>query len=92
MPLARKPAPPFSTSTDPVAASLTATFRSADIHHAARPDEPHRGSGGQLDIAALYPDLFAPDQAPPVARAVRGAVSLVSELAAAFRGAPVPKI
>ena len=79
----------FSLGTDPVAAAVRSTLRPAAFLNAPRTDDAPSRPGGPLNLAALYPDLYASADAP-AGKSLRGIVSLIAEIASAFRGANAP--
>ena len=79
----------FSLGTDPVAAAVRSALRPAPFLHATRTGDAPSRSGGPLNLATLYPDLYAPTDAP-AGKTVRAIVGLMAEIASAFRGASAP--
>ena len=79
----------FSLGTDPVAAAVRSTLRPAAFPAPTRTGDAPSRPGGPLNLAALYPDLYVSSDAP-AGKSVRGIVSLIAEIASAFRGAGAP--
>ena len=81
----------FSLGTDPVAAAVRSTLRPTPFLSAERTNDAPSRPGGPLNLAALYPDLYAPTDAP-AGSSLRAIVGILSEIASAFRGASAPPV
>ena len=79
----------FALGTDPVAAAVRVSLRPAAFPNASRTGDAPSRPGGPLNLAALYPDLYAPSDAP-AGKSLRAIVGLMAEIASAFRGASAP--